>query len=217
MLSVIIPVLNEEKFLIDHMSYYRHLCKVAPVLFVDGGSVDKTQDIIGAFDAKLVQSKGPRSAQKNYGAAISQSRYLIFLHVDSLINLDDITSLNLRIHNQLQVGCFTMSINHSARIFRVYEFIINFRAKYLGILDGDLGLIIRKDIFEHLGGFDEVAVMEDVLFGKKLKSVHKVEALNQNIYVSSRKWQEDGFMKTFFTYSLSYFKLWFGRLRPQNA
>ena len=60
--------------------------------------------------------------------------------------------------------------------------------KYFCILDGDLGLYIRKDIFDEIGGFDELTIMEDILMGQKIKQKYSPIIINKPIYVSTRKW-----------------------------
>ena len=85
---------------------------------------------------------------------------------------------------------------------------MNFRAKVFKVMDGDLGLFIKKDTFHNLGGFDFVPIMEDILFSRKIRKAGKVSILPQTISVSARKWQKQGFIKTFLQYTKAYILLW---------
>lgn len=70
MLSVIIPVLNEEKHLKATLNQlYRFITPEIEILVVDGGSVDNTCDIAHLSGARLLHSPvKSRSAQMNLGA-----------------------------------------------------------------------------------------------------------------------------------------------------
>ena len=101
-----------------------------------------------------------------------------------------------------------MRIDDVKQVFRTYESIVNFRAKRFGVLDGDLGLFITRAKFEEVGGFDAMPIMDDIAFGKKLKKCSRVNVLADVISVSSRKWHDQGFVKTLMGYLLAYLQYW---------
>ena len=109
-----------------------------------------------------------------------------------------------------------MRIEDKGIIFRVYEWIINVRAKLFGVIDGDLGMFVQKDVFNRLDGFKPYPAMEDIAFSKKLRQLERVYVLPDTIYVSSRKWHERGFVRTFIEYTTSYLKFWTGSLKNQK-
>jgi len=213
MLNIVIPVLNEEKILQEHWAYYRVLCEQVPVVFVDGGSDDSTLNLIKQLDAHLIHSRMGRSFQKNAGAAFVHTRYLLFLHIDSFINKSAIAAVKSLIDKNCPAACFQLKIDDDRLIYRIYEAIVNLRAKSFGVLDGDLGLLISTKLFNEIGGFDELPVMEDVLIGKKIKKMSKVKIVDRPVYVSARKWRQNGFLRTFFNYAWAYVRLWSGTLR----
>ena len=113
-------------------------------------------------------------------------------------------------------GCLTMRIKNKGFVFRLFEFLVNFRARYFKVLDGDLGQFVRKDIFFKIGAYDHVPVMEDILFGRKLRKEGEVIILPDAIEVSVRKWRDEGFAKTFYRYEGAYMQLWLGKIRSQK-
>ncbi len=209
MLDVIIPVYNEEKILLQKKDYYQSLRHKARVIFVDGGSTDRTVEIAKNFGEVIASERG-RALQMNKGVQISNAEYILFLHVDTYIYrvgaLDKVTGV---LSNGICGGCFTMNIEDSRRIFRIFEWIVNFRAKYWGVMDGDLGLFVKRSVFDNVGQFDSLPIMEDILFSKKLRKEGKWAVLPDRILVSSRKWDEKGFLKTFVQYCRAYVGFWF--------
>ena len=89
-----------------------------------------------------------------------------------------------------------MRIDDQGFIFRIYERAVNFRARALGVMDGDLGMFVRRDIFEKLKGFEPLPYMEDIVFSDKMHKTYPVIVLEERIFVSSRKWHERGLLKT---------------------
>jgi len=211
MVDIIIPVLNEEEILTKEAQYYQILKSRAKVIFVDGGSTDRTAEVAQKYGKVITCSTG-RAIQKNRGAQESQAKYILFLHVDALVDGHALDRIDQILKEGSIGGCLTMRINDNKLIFRIYEKIINFRARIFGIIDGDLGIFVRKDIFDQLGGFDLLPVMEDLTFAKKLRKVGPIKVLPNSIYVSSRKWHERGFVRTLWEYTLAYVRLWTGSL-----
>ena len=210
-IDIIIPVFNEEEILQEKRVYYNSLKQWARIYFVDGGSSDRTVAIARKYGDIVLSNKG-RAVQKNRGAYESKSEYLCFLHVDSYITEHALKQAQAFLAKGNSVGCFSMKIEDRKLIFRLYERVVNWRAGALGVFDGDLGLFIKREAFEQLGGFDKLPIMDDVAFGQKIKrsSSMKLHVLTEDIQVSSRKWYKQGFIKTFFLYSLAYIQLWTG-------
>ena len=211
MVDIVIPVLNEERILKEKREYYQKLKRHARITFVDGGSTDKTAQIAGKYGQVLSSSPG-RGLQKNYGAQQSCSDCLVFLHVDTEISHRTVQQIPSVLNNGISAGCLTLNIQDQRPVFRFFEWAVNTRARCSGVIDGDLGMFIHRKIFEALGGFDTLPYMEDISFSKKLSNKHKITILPDQIFVSSRKWNERGFLKTFFDYSSAYIKLWTGNI-----
>lgn len=211
MIDIIIPVLNEEKILREQAEYYRALNQLGRLTFVDGGSDDATVAVAGDF-GRVLRTRPGRSYQKNFGAAHAEGDYFLFLHVDSFINEDVVAATRQAFRRGAQAGCFTMRIRDHKPLFRLYEWAVNQRARRQGIIDGDLGMFVRRDVFESLGGFDRLIIMDDIVFSKRLRRRFAVTVMNSVIEVSARKWQDQGFLKTFCQYSLAYLQLWTGIL-----
>ncbi|VAX37371.1 hypothetical protein MNBD_UNCLBAC01-901 [hydrothermal vent metagenome] len=212
MLNIIIPVLNEESILTENFFYFNQLKLYANFIFIDGGSIDKTVDIATQY-GKVIVSQPGRGVQKNAGVKESSGNQILFMHVDTSITAQTITTIENLLNNHKTAGCLQMKINDSQYIFKIFAAIVNFRAKHLGVIDGDLGLFIHKDLFYELGQFPQLPYMEDIVFSKNLRKFTKIKILPTPIIVSSRKWYTQGFCTTFFRYMLAYIQLWTGKLK----
>jgi len=212
MLDIIIPVLNEEKILNEKSSYFNQLKTKAFLIFVDGGSTDKTPVLARQY-GKVIPSLPGRGIQKNEGVLHAQSENLLFLHVDTTIDISVIDKILEALNQGIYAGCLHMSINDPGRLFEIFAKFVNLRGKYCGIIDGDLGMFIKKVTFETTGRFEPLPYMEDIAFSKELKKYLKPVMLPYPIHVSSRKWHEQGFFRTFLCYFWAYMQLSLGRLK----
>lgn len=198
MLSVIIPVYNEEYALAHNADFFKSLSDSAEVIFVDGGSSDNTLKCAKLY-GRVIESQRSRAVQMNSGAKVAQHDMLLFLHADSILQEGSVSMIKDAVENRGYVGgCFCQSLDHPGLIYKWIAFTGNVRARIFRIFYGDQGIFVRKDVFWQLGGFPEVAICEDVLFTKNLRKMGKVGVLCQPIHCSARRWLNQGILKTSF-------------------
>src|SRR3989338_4241814 len=197
MISVIVPVYNEEKIirqLLNSFSYNYSL----EVIVVDGGSSDKTVEFTKQYPVRLIQCIRNRAVQMNEGEKISRGNILLFLHADCLIENGALREIVCCIDNSYIGGCLLQRIDSPKLIYRFIESSGNIRARLFKIFYGDQAIFVRRDIFLKIGGFDNVTLFEDALFSKKLKKEGSLRVLDNNIFVSPRRWEKNGIIKTTF-------------------
>jgi hypothetical protein len=73
---------------------------------------------------------------------------------------------------------------------------MNLRSRWSRIATGDQAIFVRRDVFERLGGFPELPLMEDIAFTKLLKRAGQVACLRQRVVTSSRRWRGNGVVRT---------------------
>lgn len=200
-ISIIVPVLNEEEVLTKNSSHFNELKRNGEVIFVDGGSSDKTIEIASQL-GRVLRSKKGRALQMNSGAKETGGDVLLFLHADCFLERSAIPKACESVKKGAVGGCFTQRLDNEMPMYRKIEYKGNKRAKLTKIFSGDQGIFVRKDVFFGLGGFPEVPVLEDILFSKMLRKAGRVEVLDDKIYVSARRWQKEGVFKTNILYTV---------------
>lgn len=208
MISVIIPVYNEELVLSKAGADLEKLSHKAELIFADGKSTDRSVEIAQQYGRVFHSDKG-RASQMNYGAGHAQGDILLFLHADNMIFTDTLLSIETKIYRDGFIGgCLTQRIDNPALVYRFIEAQGNFRAHLTKEFYGDQGIFVKKDIFLKIGGFPEVPIMEDVIFTKQLSKCGRTIVLSDRIIVSARRWQKKGVIKTTFLFNLIILLFW---------
>jgi rSAM/selenodomain-associated transferase 2 len=207
-ITVIVPFYNEEKILCKNLIQFHALSRQAELIFVDGGSTDKSVDCAKQY-GRVYYSKRGRAAQMNMGASVANGGVLLFLHADTIISPETLLSMENSIKDDSYVGgCLEQRIDNIGMIYRFIEGLGNVRAKITKVFYGDQGIFVRKDIFLKIGGFPKVPIMEDVIFSKQLRRLGKTVVLTDRILTSSRRWDKGGVVKTLLLYSLINILFW---------
>lgn len=191
-LSVIIPALNEAT---DIATAVERAFGLEPleVLVADGGSTDGTQAIVQATKAKLLEVPRGRARQQNAAAASASGDLLLFLHADCWLEPQAKTQIEQwSLSKSIAGGTFQQKIDATGPIYRLLEYGNSLRVCITRVAFGDQGILVRSEVFNQLGGFPDVALMEDVLFMRKLKEWGRLQLLPGPLHVDARRWVKHG-------------------------
>lgn len=198
MISIIIPVYNEEVCLLRNGAYYEALASAAELIFSDGGSADRTAELARQY-GRVVTAPKNRAVQMNAGAGEARQEILLFLHADALLRSDDLRHIITAVERDHFVGgCFRQVLDDPALVYRWIAWTGNVRAEIFKIFYGDQAIFVRGDIFRELGGFPPVRIGEDVLFSRALRKKGRTGVLPYPVQCSARRWKKQGILKTFF-------------------
>ncbi|KIR01984.1 Glycosyl transferase, family 2 [Lachnospiraceae bacterium TWA4] len=183
-ISIIVPIYNEEKTI--EALQQQLIWLPCEIIFVDGGSTDKTLEKIWPEFHVISGVKG-RAAQMNVGAIASSGDVLFFLHCDSELPPHALEQIR-EVMRDYEAGCFGIAF-HSKNFFMwTCRVISNHRAKYRRLPFGDQGIFIDSDLFFMAGMFPEIPIMEDYQFSLKLKEWGvKFGMTRKRIYTSDRR------------------------------
>lgn len=165
------------------------------IIVVDGGSTDGTVVEAAAADV-LLQSGAGRSLQMNLGAVKAHGDVLVFLHADCLLEpgaLQEAERLLQR--RQAVAGCFSMFVRACGWFYRSIDVCASARTRLTGLVYGDQGLFVPRDLFRDVGGFPRVTFLEDVLLSCKLRRRGRIVVARHRILVSPRRWQRVGLVR----------------------
>ncbi|MCB9772194.1 MAG: TIGR04283 family arsenosugar biosynthesis glycosyltransferase [Candidatus Omnitrophica bacterium] len=195
MISVIIPVLNEERA-IERTLVSLPYGDAIEVIVIDSQSHDRTLEIVHKFPVKTMISPRGRALQMNAGAAAAKGNIFLFLHADCVIDTKGLQAVEKQVSLNHVGGCFTHKIDSNKWLYRCIEMSGTLRAKLFKIFYGDQAIFVRRDIFEQIGGFQAVSLFEDVIFSKKLRRLGRTIVLQNSAIVLPRRWEHGGVLKT---------------------
>lgn len=226
--SIIIPTLNEEKFL-PHLlaSLSTQTKNTFEVIVVDGSSKDRTVKLAHTFDTKLpaltvlVSKKASLPLQRNIGARIAQGEWLVFIDADSQVLPYFIERITVYIEDKGPLLFSTWALPdtdvHNDAILTLFanifweSMVVWKRPAAPGPLT-----VVRHDVFDKVGGYDEShAFNEDIEMGLRLaKHGVTLKILPEALYVwSMRRFRKQGTLKVMQQLALSSLPIFFLR-RP---
>ena len=212
-LSIIIPVLNEERYLNTNKKQLVSLLEDGhEILVVDGGSQDESMHSADALGCKVFSTRASRGHQLHQGAKHSKNDILLFLHADTLLPPDAVQVIaQVLAKSQAHWGRFNVRFTNPRWMFRVIAWFMNKRSCLSGIVTGDHALFIKREFYFSCGGFMDIPIMEDVEFCRRLKKNASPVCLSEEVVTSSRRWEHSGILKTVITMWALRLLFFFGR------
>ena len=205
MIWVIIPTFNEERALPHTLESISHQPGDYQIIVVDGGSLDRTHDIVQCHDhiTWLTAPKG-RASQMNVGAnfvktqAHSPDDWLLFLHADTSLPPNAFRELqDLQAEEVCLAGGFQHQFSGEDWRLRLISWLDNFRCQRSRIIYGDQALFVRADLFYRLGGYPDLPMLEDVRLCEQLLLHTTPRLLPSPVVTSSRKFIQMGIWRSF--------------------
>ena len=189
--TIIIPTYDEEKTIAKLLDRLVGV-DVYESIIVDGHSSDRTEEIARKYPVVLIKAPRNRARQLNEGVKAARGDIFLFLHADCTVDSKAINAISRAVAKGFAGGCLSQRIDSKAWIYRIIELSGSLRARIFRIFYGDQAIFATRDVFDRIGGFDEVELFEDVMFSKKMKKVGKTCILNQHVNSSARRWQKQG-------------------------
>ncbi|MFT4561037.1 MAG: rSAM/selenodomain-associated transferase 2 [Gammaproteobacteria bacterium] len=200
-ISVIIPVRNEAILIASvllALDGWRQLGH--EIIVVDGESSDNTLAIAKPLCDQLVQTSAGRARQMNAGAKIACGDVFLFLHADTKLPKElesEIAALSER--GDAFWGRCDVLLDGKESIYRVVEWLMNWRSRLTGIATGDQAMFVSRDLFDQCGGFPNIALMEDIALSTSLRQIVTPKCLSLRVRTSARRWQRNGVIRTILT------------------
>jgi rSAM/selenodomain-associated transferase 2 len=166
------------------------------LILTDGGSDDETLSLGRPLVDRALTGEPGRAAQMNRGAEAATGDLLWFVHIDTLLPPDAARDLLLAAMGGSGWGHFDVCLSGRRPVFRIIERMMSLRSRLTGVVTGDQAMFVRRDLFEQVGGFPEIALMEDLAISKRLKAIARPVCLRSRVFTSSRRWERNGVWQT---------------------
>lgn len=202
MLSVVIPTLNAERDLPETLTSLVEAVVngvVREVIVADGGSTDKTLEIAEEMGANIVRCAPGRGQQLAAGAQAAKFPWLLFLHGDTQLDVGwehDVVAFIKGLSKERDdpvAAAFTYKLNDRAVAARLMEGIVGLRCWLFGLPYGDQGLLIHRQHYDDVGGFNALPLMEDVDMVRRIGR-NRLKMLPANAVTSARRYKKGGYL-----------------------
>lgn len=192
-LSVVIPALNAAASLPDALA---SIAGAEEIIVVDGGSTDIGPELARGAGAHIITAPPGRGGQLRAGAEVAGGEFLLFLHADTALApnwracaqefADDPASAG-------KAAVFRFALDDASREARRLERLVAWRVRLLGLPYGDQGLLISRALYDRLGGFRPMPLMEDVDFIRRVGRKNIV-VLPADARTSAARWRREGWI-----------------------
>lgn len=202
MISVVIPTLNAEESLARTLTCLVPAAVdglVREVVVVDGGSTDNTLVIADSAGVEIVEADGGRGAQLKAGAARARYPWLLFLRpgaelepswareADQFMERVDDGRLSPR------GATFRFKLDDFGMAPRTIEALVSLRARLLKLPYGGQGLLIPRRLYDEVGGYRPLPLMEDADIARRLGG-RRLFPLGSRVMTSAARYRRDGYL-----------------------
>jgi rSAM/selenodomain-associated transferase 2 len=213
-ISVIIPVLNEAQQIQGTIASAN--APATEIIVVDGGSTDATVPIAQSQGVTVISSPPGRADQMNAGAKIATGDILVFLHADTRLP-QGFEALIFKALNMPTAtgevpiaGAFAVRIDSPQPALRWIERGVNWRSRFFQMPYGDQALFLRTSVFQTMGGFPELPILEDFELVRQLKKRGSIVVIDTPVLTSARRWLQKGIWQTTLINQLVILGYWLG-------
>ena len=211
-ISIVIPALNEATQIAATLAPLQTLrTQGHEILVVDGGSSDDTVQRALPLCDRILDAPRSRARQMNAGAQAARGDVLWFLHADTRASAR-VSDALLAVLGRPQTawGRFDVRLSGAHPLLRLVESLMNLRSRWTGIATGDQGIFVCRRLFERVGGFPDIPLMEDIALSRRLKQEAAPVCLRERLVTSSRRWEQRGVARTVLLMWRLRFAYWLG-------
>lgn len=197
-ISVVIPSWRDTENLSALLPALAGQERIAETIVVDASGDEKAEQTALASGATFIPCSAPnRGAQMNLGAAASSGDVIVFQHCDTGLEESHLAAIQRALADPRVVGgAFFRKFDGRHPRLMWLESVARFLTRHGGTLYGDQSIFVRREVFERLGGFAKIPLMEDVEFSRRLRSAGKIAVLDPPVASSARRHLRKGAWRT---------------------
>lgn len=199
-ISVVIPALNEEKYITGVLSDLRRQTRLPDqIVVVDGKSDDQTVSVVSegfvGVDVVVSAKRGP-GLQRTLGGRQAFGDLLVFLDADVRVDTLFLENVERYFKNRSLGIAGVRYIPHQAgwpvRFFFFFFNSLFFLSQWSHPSAGGSCIICTKQVFELVGGFVEDNPFDDIIFVRHAARQGRFAILPLEVFVSDRRFRKYG-------------------------
>lgn len=194
-ISVIIPTLNSADQIgpvIACLAQGLNAGLIRELIIADGGSADDIESIADDLGAEFLRTKPGRGIQLAAAARQARGEWLLVLHADSLLDPAWVEAVQAHLASG-KAGYFRLVFDDTALMARIAAGWANLRAGMIGLPFGDQGLLVPRRLYDKVGGYPEIPLMEDVALARALRGHFR--AIPATIVTSAARYRQQGWLR----------------------
>lgn len=209
-ISVIVPVLNEARYIVEMLRTLQEMrFRGLEIIVADGGSTDGTAALCAPLVDRVIVAARGRASQMQAGAQQAHGAVLWFLHADTRVPADADRAIAAALAPGERLwGRFDAGFPEEGVWLCAVAALMNLRSRLTGIATGDQGIFVTRELFERVNGYPQIPLMEDIALSQRLKRHSQPACLHDRVITSARRWEKHGTLRTIlamWTLRLAYF------------
>ncbi|KAA6186288.1 glycosyl transferase family 2 [Thiohalocapsa marina] len=216
-LSVIIPTRALDARVLQHLTRVRAALPTAEILVVEpeqprepphaGGHPDRAPSrqlspetmarspgAIAALDLRRLTAERGRGTQCRAGAESAAGNLLLFLHDDTRLP-EDAEAVIRRAFEDPSIGaaCFRLAFDRRHWLLGIYGWLSRFETLFTTF--GDQAMVVRRELYDAVGGFPDWPLFEDVELARRLRRRTRIRKLPQRVVTSAERFEKRGMLR----------------------
>ncbi len=190
--SIVVPVLNEAAIIESCLKRLGSDFPDCELIVSDGGSTDATRALASRL-ATVVDAPPGRARQMNAGAARAGGDVVWFIHADTVIESSALEMVRSALADPAVVaGGLRIRFDRRSLGLDYLAWSSNLRARRLNWIFGDQAMFVRRSVFTELGGFPDLAILEDLEMSRRLHRKGRLTMIPASSTASSRRFVDHG-------------------------
>lgn len=195
-LSIVIPTLNAEAALpatLDALLPGVGAGVIREVIVSDGGSRDRSRALAADAGAEFVVGAAGRGGQLARGAEAARGDWMLFLHADTHLPEAWVGAVCAHMARSGDAAAFRLGFRAEGFKARMVAGWANWRTRLFGLPYGDQGLLISRALYDAMGGFGDMPLMEDVAMARALKG--RLVMLPETVSTDAVRYIQGGWLR----------------------
>ncbi len=196
--SVVIPTWNEAEELPETLRRLGAADGIHEIIVADGGSADATRAVAESAGARWLEAPRGRGGQLRAGCAAATGDVVVMLHADTWVPRNFAEAVHQSLAKADVVGGgFWKVFRRPTLLMRGSRLKCWLRLKAGGLVLGDQGIFVRREVLERIGGVPDLAIMEEFELCRRLRDEGRLVLAPATVVTSERRFRQLGVLRTY--------------------